>query len=527
MVNIRLRTCLLLFFALLWIVINEGCFTKRSLPSGQIYNLQYKEVTLLHIEDKDFELRNPEIKDSMLIGDIFNYQKNDDKKSHLHVYINESDSLIILDGNKTGVPLSAIDRIEVYDLHVGRTILVTAATIAAIAIIVNTIDIKDGSDTSAPPATSTSTTETSCPFVYVQHEEKNEFIGEVYAGATPEYLERHDYLKIPLNEMPSGLCKIRFDNPLNEIQNTNLMELVVIDHPEDVEVEYDKYGNLHTVSNPLCPVKAYNENGTSVLNKIRACDSISYWGGDEPCVNMKDELFLTFKNENQNGKAKLIVNSKNTIWLDHLYSQFINLSGRRYKDFNKKAGAFPTGDIRRRRLEHGVPLALYLKIQDRWQLIDDYEMVGPLNNKQQLIEFDISEIEGDWIEVKLMAGKYFWSIDHIAMDFSPNRDYKEQRCVMRSCKTSYSNEMIDEVLGDDDRYIRQRINDKIDVCFEVPDRKEGMQQSLILHTKGYYEIQNIAQSRPQRKQLKRFQEPGYFMVFSHEKIKQKIVEMNN
>ncbi len=527
--NIVFRLLFILIF--MFIGITESCYVKRNVMADKILLFPKKDIILLHMENKSYRINNPMISENHLNGLALKFNKSDDfaQDRRIDIFVTSRDSVITdANSNKISIPLENIEHVEVYDLDVGKTVLISAATITVIAIVVAVLVNDSDTKKEEPKRTNTNTTTTSCPFVYVQNGEKYEFVGEVYAGATAHFLERNDYLKIPAYKSDNRQYNIKFDNTLEEIQNTNLMELIVINHDANDQIEIDKYGKYHTITNPIKPIKAENKVGSSILKQIEYIDNLSYMGSDKKDKNIQEEIYLNFKNQNHNKRAKLIVNAKNTIWLDHIYSEFMKLSGKKHEIFKEKLNKLPKSDLIEWQREQGISLSLYIKEKNNWKYVDDYTMVGPLQSKQQVLEFDVSSVNNEIIELKLVAGKYFWDIDYAAMDFSPDKPVNIQKCKIESCKTNQLKDIKEYILKDDDQYAcQQNIGDQLNVSFQLPEFSESTKQSFILHTKGFYDIKVNAIGKPQRSLLKKFKKPGYFMKYSDDLLQEQIALLSN
>jgi len=115
-----------------------------------------------------------------------------------------------------------------------------------------------------------------CPFIYAHNGEKYAFAGEILGGATKPGLERYDYMYLPDIKPYNNHYLIKVANEVREIQYINLMQLRVIDHPDDVKVLIDKYGRLQTLSEPKLPKSAVTYSGRDILPIIIAKDNFNY-----------------------------------------------------------------------------------------------------------------------------------------------------------------------------------------------------------------------------------------------------------
>ncbi len=213
--------------------------------------------------------------------DISPVKPNDVKKYHkkkgdarllneVHMYVNldvgKSDSIWM-------VPHSSIERLDVYNHSTKHTTgysilfgiaMLPVAYVAVMALILLVMLL----------------TGNSCPFIYTWNGTDYEFAGEIYSGAVYPALERHDYLLLTGLVEEDGEYKLKIANQLEEIQHTNLLELVIFDHEAHMEVLMDKYGSAHAISEPIAPVSAISLMGADLLPVIEKEDDLIYLGSD-------------------------------------------------------------------------------------------------------------------------------------------------------------------------------------------------------------------------------------------------------
>ena len=359
-------------------------------------------------------------------------------------------------------------------------------------------------------------TKDSCPFIYAYNGESYEFVGEIYSGAIHPPLERHDYLPIPNLQAIENEYKIQITNEIKEIQHTNMAELLVFDHPENVEVLIDKYGNTHTISNPELPMTSKTLDGSNIDSLLFSKDSLAYMSGipDENSGDM-DAVILTFDKPSGQDTGKLVIKGKNSFWLDYIHGQFSELFGERFDTWKDKQKKQSPEKLIKWSLDQGIPLSVYLETEDGWEFADYYNVVGPLAAKEDVLEIDLSKIKGDKVNIKLEFGFLFWEIDYVAMDFTPNYSVEKHTVSLFSAFDENNNNVSDKLMFDDKKYyIQPNIGNEALLTFQVPNQSEGTKRSFILHSKGHYEILKEIGGKPDIAYLKGFRKPGAFSQFS-------------
>ena len=411
------------------------------------------------------------------------------------------------ESGKVLIPFTAIDQIEVYDVDLAKTIVYSTLGIAGTlgAIFIFILLTKD-----------------SCPFIYAYNGETYEFSGEIYSGAIHPPLERHDYLPLPVLQPIENEYRIKITNEIKEIQHTNLTELLVFDHPENAEVLVDKYGNIHTVSDPQLPEFATAMDGSNIEYLLAEKDSLSFMSGIPVNENQDmDGMILTFDRPVDKDTGKLVIKGKNSFWLDYIHGQFSELFGDRLETWKEEQKDKSPEKMIEWSLDQGIPLSVYLETDEGWEFVDYYNVVGPLASKDDVLEIDLTSAKNDKVNIKLEFGFLFWEIDYAAMDFTPNLTTSNYTVPVTSAMDQNSIDVSYELRYDDDQYYHQpHIGDQALLTFDVPEQIEGTKRSVILHSKGHYEIIKNTEGEPDLAYLNSFRKPGAFSKFSKERFMQ-------
>lgn len=425
--------------------------------------------------------------------------------NEVHLYLNEFADL----GNKlVSIPVSSISKIEIYDKDTASTVGswflgavgVAAAAFALTAILM--IIFKE-----------------SCPFIYTWDGEKYQFAGEIYSGSIYKPLERNDYLRLPVYpDQRSYVLKIT--NEAREIQHTNLLELLVTDHPEKSEILIDKYGNLKTLSQQAAPTAATNLAGQNIIPLIASKDSQFYQSnssGDK--LPLKDGVILEFPAPGKAKTAKLAIRAKNSILLDFMMGKFHDLFGSAYKGFEKKQQKSSGATMRQWSLAQGIPLSVYVGRNGSWEFVDYYNIAGPMKYKDDVISIPLTGSETDPLKVKLEFGNLLWEIDYAAIDYSPDEKVTTYTIPVKTAFTELQKNVADLLAKDDLKYYDQPIMDNYaTVTFDLPVFT-GQNRTVILHSKGWYEILRNPDGKPEIANLKTFRQSGRFNQFVNENIK--------
>jgi len=365
-------------------------------------------------------------------------------------------------------------------------------------------------------------TKSSCPFIYVNN--GNEFVltGEIYSGTVFPQLERHDYLSLPQIKSVDGDYRIKISNEANEIQHTNFLELMVYDHPDKCEVLVDKYGNVHTLSNLQLPFEARNSVNGNILPEVYKRDSISYLPDISAESILMENIAMKFEVPDKSNAAKLVIRAKNNLWLDYAYGEFYDLFGDDFPRWYNRQTKRSADRLRTWSLDQGIPMSVYIEKEGGWEFVDYFNVAGPIALKDDVLLLDLTDIESDFVKIKLEYGYLFWEIDYVAMDFTQNVEVEKYIVPLWSA-IDRSGENVIELLNNDDSlyYTQPFIGDEAVLTFKMPEIFDSTKRSVILHSKGYYEILRYPQGKRDIAHFNSYWRPGWFVEFSKERFELK------
>ena len=510
----------------------QGCYyykVTRSTepPAPAVLKLQDEnKFIILHYGDSAWQFKDIMADDNTITGGIFllqghekyrttdaqganRYKKRASKDesevlNEVHIYTSE---LVQSESVQVSVPIKSINKIEIYDPAVGATIASWVFSGLGLAIpVVFVVALL---------------TKESCPFIYISDDDAYRFVGEIYSGAIYPSLERDDYLPLPGAKQGQSEYKIKMTNEVYEIQNTNLVELQVLDHPSGSTVLMDKYGNCQTMSNPQSPVEAINLKGRNIINDIKERDTLLYFG-DNPEKDQvsTDGIILKFNRPPHSNSAKLVIKAKSTFWLDYVFTRFHGLFGDQYDCWVEKQETIPDKQMKSWQIDQKIPLLVYIEKGKRWKYVDYYNVTGPMAAREDVLSIDLADITSDTIKIKLEFGFMFWEIDYAAIDYSSNVPVTKRTALLESAIDNRETD-VKKLLGSSDLfyYVQEKIGDEVNMTFAIPPRIQT-EQTLVLHSKGYYKILLDAKGEQQVKYLLPFRKKGRFPEYSGELFRQ-------
>ncbi len=490
-------------------------------PSTAISRMQDdQKLMILHLDDKAWYLFDITIDDKFINGNISSlpenykfktvrpdaanrYKKKDSQVlNEVHIYISE---LTRQDSSKISIPLSSVQKIEVYDKATGATtaswVFSTLAFGAGVFGVLLIIVIL---------------TKSSCPFIYSFNGTNYIFSGEIFSGATRPGLERDDYLSLPSLVSSDQLYKIKITNEVHEIQNINLTELLVFDHPENKSVIIDKYGIPSYINNPVTPIEAVDSGNKDLLQDLSGKDTLIFTGTGSAIGKAGiQEIELKFKNPEKSEMAKLIIRAKNSFWLDGLISKIHILFGDRYEKYSSKQDKTPGKKLREWQLKQNIPLSVFIEKNGEWEFVDYFNIAGPMALRDDVLSLNLKGIDSDTIKIKLVTGFLFWEIDYTAMDFSKAEIVKPITIPVKSAIDNYKTDIRDLLSDSDDKYYVQKVTgDEALLTFDAAQQSNN--RSVFLHTRGYYKILSGQKGKADIKKLKTFRRRNSIPAFSKE-----------
>ena len=424
------------------------------------------------------------------------YPSSSDPTREVHLY---SQGIKMEGYPNISIPLSAINKIEIYKGDAGATIASVFLTIVAVTVIAGVI---------------IAATKHSCPFVYTIDGDTFSFAGEIYGGAIYSSLERNDYLPLPGLRPVKGGYQLKISNELLERQYTNVAELLVAKHPENTSVLLDKEGVAHAIGSPQSPSEVRSGKGYDYRSTVLDRDSSSYLFDDSnPGLEDVSDLLMTFNKPLGAIHARLILNAKNSYWLDYVYGKFNEQFGTSYNKFvekQKKVSAAKLIDWSR---EQEIPLSVYVETERGWKAADYFNVIGPLASRDMVMDIDLSGVKGDTVRIKLESGFMFWEVDYAAMDFSENIFIEVVRVSASSAVDENGVDMSSKLAAADNQYLVQpSVGNEVVASFPAPERNGN--QTVFLHSRGYYEYIKDYKNKPNWSTIYSFRKKSSFTKFA-------------
>lgn len=335
----------------------------------------------------------------------------------------------------------------------------------------------------------------SCPHVYSYDGQGWTLDAEPYSGAIARSGEFTDYSVLDDIEPSQGAYRLMFTNESNEIEYTNEVKLLAVDHDPALEIIPDTSGEPVTVADLKPPFYAVTQGGEDITTRIDGNGEL-FWEGNpfktyaDPS-RPREELHLKFHRPADAGEAKLVMKGSNTLWGYRIMEDFLAQFGGSARKKLDKLDSDPDG---REKIEgflkkNGAWIEVLVLSGGRWEPAGYFREVGSSVARTQVLRVKVPEDAGPDLEMKLRWAPLFWSIMRLGVDYS--RDLKPaavHEIAPAEAFDAKAGDVTDLISAEDDTYYTARNGDEATMTFTEPAPVEGMKRTIILKTTGYYNL---------------------------------------
>ena len=418
-------------------------------------------------------------------------------------------------------PLADVQKIDVIEFDQQKTNTSYTWGIIGITLGVVLVVLLIAAATYDPYVPTPTPTESSCPYVSTFNGKDYQLQGEIYSGAIYSTLQKEDYLPLQIKPV-NGEYRIKISNELEEVQHTDFADLMVVDHDANVQMLIDPVGKLYSISLPQVPVSATLNNKTDMTQEMKYKDNRSCLFNNGTNAKPLEDLYISFKNDSRKKQGKLVLSARTSTWLNYLHNEFSRGFGSYYNKWIEEQEKRPAGEIEKWMAEQNIPLTVSVKTPEGWKEIQQIKPIGPLLNRDIVIPADLPDAET--AEFRISGGYMFWELDYAAMDYSANTDFTVTNIKPYEAVNEKGVNVLNELLNADKKYLYQpTVGDSTIIKYRSIAGKEGMAQSIFLHSSGYYKQVRDFKGAPKVRFLKSFEQPGTLSAFS----RQKFLEMWN
>jgi len=451
-------------------------------------------------------------------GRVLGVTTNDGKSYVLKSSFVTGDKITGFSFDRVSILVSEVDLVWIRKVNKGATVLVNVGLVVAVAAVVGTVlaaaMLSETTDTMAR-----SVEGESCPFIYSFDGEDFHLDGEPYGGSICEGLKRTEWSGLDHLQGGNGQYRLFLTNELEETEHIDELKLVVVDHPQNTEVVPDMSGNIHTISRPLPPLRACDQDGRDILPLVSKKDQVFWLTRTEDKdpkkdSDLKDELIFEFPKPQGAKQVKLVANAWTSQWGTLMGKKFLELYGRQLPDFYSSVNSFGRAFSKLMNwysTEELYLLKVRVETDSGWKTKGIIYGSGAYVSKDKASVLDIADVPGETLKIKLTPAATFWLLDSLAVDYTTDLalnpvELSPIKAVDRLCR-----DVRDVLALQDGRcYVMPNEGDAAEMTFLVPPQNPAMARSVILKASGYYDVRVEASGEPQLDLIRRLEdEPGF------------------
>ncbi len=329
-------------------------------------------------------------------------------------------------------------------------------------------------------------------------------------------MQKDDYLPLGQLVPENDNYTLKISNLLKEVQRTDFVQLILVNHNHNTQVLLDSKGHLHTFKTIEAPVRAIVDGGLNYIEASLKKDNDFYaFNTSKATENSVRNVVFEFNKPINDDDAKLYLTAKNSVWLDYIFGKFNEQFGSYYDRFQKNQQKVDAKTISDWSKGQNIPLSVYLKTSGGWQLIERINTVGPMAMRDIVVPLDLKKVEEAKVQIKLETGFMFWEVDYVGIDYSENIDLYISYVSPSRALDQNSKDMTALLANSDGNYLVQpNIGDEVVVNFPIKPNKENQVQSAFLKNRGYYNYIRSYEGKPDFAKLKNFREDNMFTKFS-------------
>jgi hypothetical protein len=337
-----------------------------------------------------------------------------------------------------------------------------------------------------------------CPFIYSFDGYAYTLDAEPLAGAIGPGFKRTEWKVLSSLVEVNRQYRLLAVNEVDAADYLDHVQLLAVDHPRGVIAAPGISGAVHTITNPMAPLRAYDPEGNDLLPFVGNNDEI-YWqaeveGQELPgAIEAKTELIFEFPRPKGAAEVKMIFRGCNSSWGAGVMKRCLAKYGENapavLEEIKNQGPAFvKIKDMLA--AEEALSLQLRVETDEGWKTMGNMAGGSPLAPGTHVYPVDLSGVTGDILRIKLTPPEASWKIDYIAVDYS--RDLPVKITKLQAVKT--------KTLAEQDGYYLKLSPQgaSVGLIFDSPPRCPGTERTIILEINGYYEINLDTRDEPQK-----------------------------
>ena len=234
---------------------------------------------------------------------------------------------------------------------------------------------------------------------------------------------------------------------------TDMLKLWVVEHPSDVKIAPDGYGNVHTYKDPIAPLSCLDQTGRDQVAAIASPDD------DLSFEASRGSHLIADFGEVTSGVAKLV----------------LRVDGYENDDLSQVMDDMPVVEVQTSDGQGGWETRYILRV----------------HQKLETHAFDLSRYlpsSGSFmvkLNVRTCKGRVFYLVDQVALEMAEDAKPTILEAPLSSAVHSRDGNVILKLAAADEDYVFTTPGDSMDVVFTPPEGGVSEHVSFIFVSKGY------------------------------------------
>jgi hypothetical protein len=207
---------------------------------------------------------------------------------------------------------------------------------------------------------------------------------------------------------------------------------------------------------------------------------------------LRQEVVLTFPKPEGAAKVNLIANAATGLWGSYMIKKIVELRGREANSWLASLDGNPAAaQAVHAWAEREETYRLRIEVEEPagWQVRGTLLGGGPLLAEDRVIPLNVSRARGTQLRIRLRPPVGFWAFNSFAVSYGDSDAVSVNRVAAQSARTSDGKDILPDLAASDDRYYKMPSNsDRAEINFPAPPRKAGMERTIFLHSRGWYQL---------------------------------------
>jgi hypothetical protein len=336
-----------------------------------------------------------------------------------------------------------------------------------------------------------------CPFVYSYDGNRYVFDAEPLGGAICQGLERTEISRLDYVKPLEGEYRLMVRNEVNETQYINSMRILAVDHPPAMRVYPDLEGRFHGFTTVMNATSAFDENGTSLMNFLRASDNIA-WQTHLPSAargeleQVRHAISVTLPKPPGAKKAWLVTNVGTSAWGSNMIRKTVEYRGGTAGEWLKSLVPGSQSFVEMNwfiEREEMYRLKTWVKVGGSWKEAGFIQGQGPLISEDRVYPIDVSGAAGDSLVLRFNPPKGFWTFDYVGVSYDEPAAIAPTVVEASRAENQRGASIVDTLLKEDGSYfVMPDVGDWAALRFAAPPLEPGAERMVFLETGGYYSL---------------------------------------